>query len=185
MWPSIRIVTWPGLHHDPILKIVVSHNKRESLKHYIAKPYGLISGWIYKPDYNMNQSLRLLYHTKMVVRPKHHKTWPCDLTHTMIDCFHRCVRTCLWPSLLNIMRLHDNIVNLNIKWQCDSDIEKGLGDTITMDNNENELVHWFHHLIEGLKDQYITMENPLDFGYALQHRNYHQKTVLLPKARND
>ena len=29
------------------------------------------------------------------------------------------------------------------------------------------------------------MENPLDFGYASQHRNYHHKTVLLPKARND
>ena len=43
----------------------------------------------------------------------------------------------------------------------------------------------FHHLIEGLKDQYITIENPLDFWDALQHRNYHQKTVLLPKARND
>ncbi|WZZ15268.1 hypothetical protein YC2023_108357 [Brassica napus] len=45
----------------------------------------------------------------------------------------------------------------------DKDIEKGLGDTITKDNNENELT----------------------FGDALQHRNYHHKTVLLPKARND
>jgi len=40
-----------------------------------------------------------------------------------------------------------------------------------------------YHLIEGLKDQYLTMENPLDLWTALQRRYDHQKTVLLPKAR--
>ncbi|XP_048613537.1 uncharacterized protein LOC125587328 [Brassica napus] len=40
-----------------------------------------------------------------------------------------------------------------------------------------------HHLIEGLKDQYLTMENPLHLWTALQRRYDHQKTVLLPKAK--
>ncbi|XP_013678831.1 uncharacterized protein LOC106383254 [Brassica napus] len=40
-----------------------------------------------------------------------------------------------------------------------------------------------HYLIEGLKDQYLTMENPLNLWTALQRRYDHQKTVLLPKAR--
>ncbi|XP_048634046.1 uncharacterized protein LOC106448162 [Brassica napus] len=67
----------------------------------------------------------------------------------------------------------------------------GLGDTITKDNNENEKNRYRaisfirHHLIESLKDQYMTIENPLDLWNALQHRYDHQKTVLLPKARND
>ncbi|XP_013719547.2 uncharacterized protein LOC106423311 [Brassica napus] len=42
-----------------------------------------------------------------------------------------------------------------------------------------------HHLIEGLKDQYMTIENPLDLWNALQHRYDHQKMMLLPKARHD
>ncbi|XP_048603703.1 uncharacterized protein LOC125581768 [Brassica napus] len=42
-----------------------------------------------------------------------------------------------------------------------------------------------HHLIEGLKDQYMTIENPLDLWNALKHRYDHQKMVLLPKARHD
>ncbi|XP_013669243.2 uncharacterized protein LOC106373644 [Brassica napus] len=42
-----------------------------------------------------------------------------------------------------------------------------------------------HHLIEGLKDQYMNIENPLDLWNALKHRYDHQKMVLLPKARHD
>ncbi|XP_048631281.1 uncharacterized protein LOC125605999 [Brassica napus] len=42
-----------------------------------------------------------------------------------------------------------------------------------------------HHLIEGLKDQYMTIESPLDLWNALKHRYDHQKMVLLPKARHD
>ncbi|XP_048629603.1 uncharacterized protein LOC125601487 [Brassica napus] len=51
---------------------------------------------------------------------------------------------------------------------------KGLGDTITEDNNENEKNRYRalglmrHHLIDGLKDQYD-----------------HHRMVLLPKARHD
>ena len=81
-----------------------------------------------------------------------------------------------------------------LQWALDTKISlrsKGLGDTIIKGNNETDNNRYraisiiFHHLIEGLKYQYITIENPLDFWDALQHRNYHQKKVLLPKARND
>ncbi|XP_048631046.1 uncharacterized protein LOC125605082 [Brassica napus] len=42
-----------------------------------------------------------------------------------------------------------------------------------------------HHLTKGLKDQYLTIENPLELWTALQRRYDHQKTVLLPKATYD
>ncbi|XP_048613255.1 uncharacterized protein LOC106413013 [Brassica napus] len=79
-----------------------------------------------------------------------------------------------------------------LQWALDTKINlrsKELGDTIIEDNNENNKNRYRaisiirHHLIEGLKDQYLTMENPLDLWTALQRRYDHQKTVLLPKAR--
>ncbi|XP_048621484.1 uncharacterized protein LOC106434687 [Brassica napus] len=81
-----------------------------------------------------------------------------------------------------------------MQWALDTKISlrsKGLGDTIIKSNNETDKNRYMaigiirHHLIEGLKDQYITMENSLELWDALQHRYDHQKTVLLPKARND
>ncbi|XP_013594855.1 PREDICTED: uncharacterized protein LOC106303024 [Brassica oleracea var. oleracea] len=81
-----------------------------------------------------------------------------------------------------------------LQWALDTRISlksKGLGDTITEDNNENEKNRYMaisfmrHHLIEGLKDQYMTIENPLDLWNALKHRYDHQKMVLLPKVRHD
>jgi len=81
-----------------------------------------------------------------------------------------------------------------LQWALDTRISlksKGLGDTIIEDSNENEknryraICYMRHHLIEGLKDQYMTIENPLDLWNALRHRYDHQKMVLLPKARHD
>ncbi|XP_048617979.1 uncharacterized protein LOC125589709 [Brassica napus] len=81
-----------------------------------------------------------------------------------------------------------------LQWALDTKISlrsKGLGDTIIKGNNETDKNRYTaisiirHHLIEGLKDQYIIMENPLELWDALQHRYDHQKMVLLPKARND
>ena len=81
-----------------------------------------------------------------------------------------------------------------LQWALDTKISlrsKELGDTIIKGNNETDKNRYMaisiirHHLIEGLKDQYITMENLLELWDALQHRYDHQKTVLLPKARND
>ncbi|XP_033143144.1 uncharacterized protein LOC117132571 [Brassica rapa] len=81
-----------------------------------------------------------------------------------------------------------------LQWALDTKISlrsKGLGDTIIEGNNKTDKNRYKaisiirHHLIEGLKDQYLTMENPLDLWTALQQRYDHQKTVLLPKAQND
>ncbi|XP_048623768.1 uncharacterized protein LOC106378111 [Brassica napus] len=68
---------------------------------------------------------------------------------------------------------------------------KELGDAITDGNNETDKNLYRaisiirHHLIEVLKDQYLTMENPLDLWTALQRRYDHQKTVLLPRAKHE
>ncbi|XP_033139040.1 uncharacterized protein LOC103874736 [Brassica rapa] len=81
-----------------------------------------------------------------------------------------------------------------LQWALDTRISlksKGLGDTITEDNNENEKNRYRalglmrHHLIDGLKDQYMTIENPLDLWKALKNRYDHHRMVLLPKARHD
>ena len=81
-----------------------------------------------------------------------------------------------------------------LQWALDTRISlksKGLGDTITEDNNENEKNRYIalglmrYHLIDGLKDQYMTIENPLDLWKALRCRYDHHRMVLLPKARHD
>ena len=79
-----------------------------------------------------------------------------------------------------------------LQWALDTKISlrlKGIGNTITKDKNENDRYRAIsfirHHIIKGLKDHYMPIENPLDLWNALQHRYDHQKTVLLPKARDD
>ena len=90
------------------------------------------------------------------------------------------------------------VINLSgdnyLQWTLDTKIilkSKGLGECITEDNNASEkdrysailIIH--HHLIESLKDQYLTIENPLYFWTELKMRYDHQRTVLLPKATYD
>ncbi|XP_048599627.1 uncharacterized protein LOC125579813 [Brassica napus] len=81
-----------------------------------------------------------------------------------------------------------------LQWALDTKINlrsKELGDAIIEGNNETDKNRYRaisiirHHLIEGLKDQYLTIENPLDLWTALQRRYDHQKTVLLPKAKHE
>ncbi|XP_022567254.1 uncharacterized protein LOC106399040 [Brassica napus] len=81
-----------------------------------------------------------------------------------------------------------------LQWELDTKINlrsNELGDAIIEGNNETDKNRYRaisiirHHLIEGLKDQYLTMENPLDLWTALQRRYDHQKTVLLPKAKHE
>lgn len=81
-----------------------------------------------------------------------------------------------------------------LQWALDTKINlrsKGLGDTIAVENKESDKDRYKaisiirHHLVEGLKNQYLTMENPLDLWTALQRRYDHQKTVLLPKVQDD
>ncbi|CAG7871617.1 unnamed protein product [Brassica rapa] len=52
-------------------------------------------------------------------------------------------------------------------------------------DNYKAIVVIRHHLAEGLKDQYLTIENPLELWTELKTRFNHQKTVILPKALYD
>ncbi|XP_033131372.1 uncharacterized protein LOC103828570 [Brassica rapa] len=81
-----------------------------------------------------------------------------------------------------------------LQWALDAKIilkSKGLGECITEDNNASEKDRYNailiirHHLAESLKDQYLTIENPLDLWNELKSRYDHQRTVILPKARSD
>ena len=81
-----------------------------------------------------------------------------------------------------------------LQWALDAKIilkSKGLGECITEGNNASEKDRYSailiirHHLIESLKDQYLTIENPLDLWTELKTRYDHQRTVLLPKAMYD
>ena len=81
-----------------------------------------------------------------------------------------------------------------LQWALDTKIilkSKGLGECITENNNASEndryraILIIRHHLIESLKEQYLTIENPLDLWTKLKTRYDHQRTMLLPKARYD
>ncbi|XP_056860027.1 uncharacterized protein LOC130508504 [Raphanus sativus] len=81
-----------------------------------------------------------------------------------------------------------------LQWVLDTKIllrSKNLGDTITEDtepsvkNKYQAIVIIRHHLAEGLKDQYLTIEDPLELWTELKNRYDHQKTVILPKALYD
>lgn len=78
-----------------------------------------------------------------------------------------------------------------LQWALDTRIclrSKGIGDTIVDGNAENDKNQYLeisiirHHLAESLKDQYLTIDSPLELWNALKARYDHQKTVLLPKA---
>lgn len=45
------------------------------------------------------------------------------------------------------------------------------------------MIFMCHHLHQGLKDEYLTVKNPLELWNALTNRFAHQKTVVLPKTR--
>ncbi|KAG7557098.1 Reverse transcriptase RNA-dependent DNA polymerase [Arabidopsis suecica] len=81
-----------------------------------------------------------------------------------------------------------------LQWALDIKIaleSKDLAECI-VENNECEKRSKFkaiafirHHLAESLKNQYLTIEDPLDLWVELKNRYDHQKTVLLPKAQYD
>ncbi|KAF8087126.1 hypothetical protein N665_0598s0010, partial [Sinapis alba] len=81
-----------------------------------------------------------------------------------------------------------------LQWVLDTKIilkSKEFGECITEDNNASEKDKYMviliirHHLAESLKDQYLTIENPLDLWTELKSRYDHQRTVILPKAMYD
>ncbi|XP_056861965.1 uncharacterized protein LOC130509791 [Raphanus sativus] len=81
-----------------------------------------------------------------------------------------------------------------LQWALDTKIilkSKNLGACITDGNESSEKDRYSailiirHHLAESLKDQYLTIENPLELWTELKSRYDHQRTVLLPKALYD
>ena len=81
-----------------------------------------------------------------------------------------------------------------LQWALDTKIylnSESLGGCIVDDNESSEndrykaILIIRHHLAESLKDQYLTIEDPLDLWKELKSRYDHQKTVLLPKAIYD
>ncbi|XP_068312471.1 uncharacterized protein [Pyrus communis] len=66
---------------------------------------------------------------------------------------------------------------------------KNLRDTIREENISSSqdrakvMIFIHHHLDEGLKSEYLTVEDPLALWKALRNRYNHQTTVILPMAR--
>ncbi|MFX5441798.1 hypothetical protein ABTD45_19460, partial [Acinetobacter baumannii] len=93
----------------------------------------------------------------------------------------------------NIQKVEFEALNVSgdnyLQWALDTKIflnSKGLGECIIDGNNASlkdrfqAIFHIRHHLSESLKNQYLTIENPLELWQALKKRYDHQKTVLLP-----
>ncbi|XP_024013372.1 uncharacterized protein LOC112087732 [Eutrema salsugineum] len=81
-----------------------------------------------------------------------------------------------------------------LKWALDTKIylnSKSLGECIQDPNTATQTERYSaifiirHHLAESLKQQYLTLEDPLELWVALKKRYDHQKTVILPQAKFD
>ena len=86
----------------------------------------------------------------------------------------------------------DIIVKNYLTWVLDAKIHleaRNVGDTIKEGNNAsyqdraNAMIFICHHLDEGLKREYLTVEDPLALWKVLRNRYKHQKTMILPRAR--
>ncbi|XP_068320093.1 uncharacterized protein [Pyrus communis] len=98
--------------------------------------------------------------------------------------------------MANLAKL--NFVALNITgnnyltWVVDARIHleaENIGETIKEENNASfqdqvkVMIYIRRHLDEGLKSEYLMVDNPLALWKALRNRYNHQKTVILPRAR--
>ena len=81
-----------------------------------------------------------------------------------------------------------------LSWILDTEIHleaNALGETIKDGNNasnqdkEKAMVILRHYLHEGLRDEYLTIKDPLVLWNNLKEMYDHQKIVILPKARYD
>ena len=81
-----------------------------------------------------------------------------------------------------------------MSWILDTEIHlnaMNLGNTIKEENQASlqdctkSLILLRHHLHEDLKNEYLTVKDPLTLWNELKRRYDHQKTVILPKARYD
>ncbi|KAM0969646.1 hypothetical protein EV1_017638 [Malus domestica] len=75
-----------------------------------------------------------------------------------------------------------------LTWVLDTKIHLEAGnlkDTIREENNSSSQVMIFirRHLDEGLKSEYLTVEDSSALWKALRNRYNHQTTMILPRAR--
>ncbi|XP_062028974.1 uncharacterized protein LOC133744976 [Rosa rugosa] len=79
-----------------------------------------------------------------------------------------------------------------LSWALDAEIHleaQNLGPTIkegnsaSPQNKAKAMIFLRHHLHQGLKDEYLTVKDPLELWTGLADRFAHQKTVVLPRAR--
>ncbi|GAV82645.1 hypothetical protein CFOL_v3_26096, partial [Cephalotus follicularis] len=57
--------------------------------------------------------------------------------------------------------------------------------TATNEKGTTALIFLRHHIDDGLKYEYLTVENPFEVWQNLNDRFEHLKAVVLPKALND
>jgi hypothetical protein len=81
-----------------------------------------------------------------------------------------------------------------LPWALDAEINlaaEGNGDAIRVGNKASDqekakaLIFIRRHLHEDLKNEYLTVKDPLVLWNKLKERYEHQKTIILPKARYD
>ena len=84
--------------------------------------------------------------------------------------------------------------NNYLSWILDAEIHldaSNLGETIrennsaSLRNRAKALIFLRRHLDESLKNEYLTVKDPLVLWQSLKDRYDHQKTVILPKTRYD
>ena len=84
--------------------------------------------------------------------------------------------------------------NNYLSWILDAELHldaSNLGEAIKANNSASlqdrakALIFLRHHLDESLKNEYLTIKDPLVLWQSLKDRYDHQKTVILPKARYD
>jgi hypothetical protein len=98
--------------------------------------------------------------------------------------------------MTNLSKLDFDALDISGKnylcWVLDAEIHleaANLGNAIKVDTTTTPqerakaMIFLRHHLDKTLKDEYLTVKNPLELWAALADRFAHQTTVVLPKAR--
>ncbi|KAL6225817.1 hypothetical protein ACLB2K_004666 [Fragaria x ananassa] len=57
------------------------------------------------------------------------------------------------------------------------------GNTVSQQDRAKAMIFLCHHIHEGLKDEYLTIKDPLELWKALAERYAHQKDVILLRVR--
>ena len=98
----------------------------------------------------------------------------------------------------SLTKLEFNALAVNggnyLSWQLDAKLHlqsKRLGDAIKKGNKmspeekASALIFLRHHIHDGLKNEYLTKEDPLSLWKSLKDRYDHQKMVILPNAQSE